>query len=88
MKFGSPNQFDNVPLIPDNGIITKSYLRNIEASIKQRTPIAGDNVTIKVTDGGYNISVTGGSSKISNLKVITLTVCSNGMPATIQVYGP
>jgi hypothetical protein len=87
MKFGSANQFDSVPAISDNGIITKTYLRGLEGSIKQRTPIAGDNVTIKVTDGGYNISVTGGSASALNLKVITLTICSNGTPATIQVYG-
>jgi len=87
MKFGSTNQFDSVPVISDNGIITKAYLKGLEGSIKQRTPIAGDNVTIKVTDGGYNISVTGGSANISNFKIITLTVCSNGTPSTIEVYG-
>jgi len=87
MKFGSANQFDNVPTISDNGIITKAYLRGLEGSIKQRTPIAGDNVTIKVSDGGYNISVTAGGGT-TNLKIITLTVCSNGVPATIDVYAP
>ena len=53
-----------------------SLIRRIEC-IK---PIAGDGVTLTEKEDGIQIS--------TSSKLITLNVCSNGTPDTIQVYGP
>jgi hypothetical protein len=90
MRNGTGTSFVGVPILPDNGLITKKYLHDIEASVKQRTPIAGDNITIKVTDGSYVISATAGAligGGVAGFREITLTVCSNGTPGTITVLG-
>ena len=80
MKNGTGTSFVGIPILPDNGLITKAYLHDIETAVKQRTPIAGENITIKVTDGSYVISASAGV-----FREITLTVCSNGTPDTITV---
>jgi hypothetical protein len=87
MKNGTGTHFSGVPLLPDNGLITKKYLHDIEGAIKQRTPIAGDNITIKVTDGSYVISSTAGINGIAGYQEVTLNVCSNGVPDTLIVLG-
>jgi len=92
MRAGGVGAFVVVPSLESNGVITKTYLRSIEDAIRQRTPAAGANIDIKVTDGGYSISaavVTAPSSANNTIpfKEITLTVCDNGKPATIIVYG-
>jgi hypothetical protein len=90
MRNGTGTAFVKVPLLPDNGLITKAYLHDMEAAVKQRTPIAGDNITIKVTDGSYVVSATAGAlvgGGVAGFREITLTVCSNGTPATITVLG-
>jgi hypothetical protein len=89
MRSGTGTSFVKVPVLADNGLITKNYLHDIEAAVKQRTPIAGDNITIKVTDGSYVISATAGAlvGIGGGYREITLTVCSNGTPATITVLG-
>ena len=81
MRNGGIGAFSVVPTLEDNGVITKKYLRDLEAAIKQRTPVAGANIDIKVTDGGYALSATAGFTEFA------LTVCSNGEPATIIVLG-
>jgi hypothetical protein len=86
MRSGTGTSFVKVPVLADNGIITKTYLHDMEAAVKQRTPIAGDNIIIKVTDGSYVISATAGAGG-GGYREITLTVCSNGTPATITVLG-
>ena len=68
MRNGTGTSFVKAPTLADNGLITKAYLRDMEAAVKQRTPIAGDNITIKVTDGGYLISSTA-TTNISNVFV-------------------
>jgi hypothetical protein len=89
MRNGTGTAFVKVPLLPDNGLITKAYLHDMEAAVKQRTPIAGDNIIIKVTDGSYVISATAGANVGvgGGFREITLTVCSNGTPGTITVLG-
>jgi hypothetical protein len=79
MRNGTGTSFVGVPILADNGLITKAYLHDIETAIKQRTPIAGDNINIKVTDGSYIISAVA--------REIALTACSNGTPYTITVFG-
>ena len=93
MRNGTGTSFVKVPVLSENGLITKTYLHDMEAAIRQRTPIAGENIIIKATDGSFVISATGGigassgSGGIGDFKEITLTVCSNGTPATITVLG-
>jgi len=90
MKNGTGTSFVGVPILADNGLITKTYLHDMETAVKQRTPIAGDNITIKVTDGSYVISATAGANVgggVAGFREITLTVCSNGTPDTITVLG-
>jgi len=88
MRNGTGTSFVKVPVLAENGLITKTYLHDMEAAIRQRTPIAGENIIIKATDGSFIISATGGlSAGVNGFNEITLTVCSNGTPATITVLG-
>jgi len=90
MRSGTGSSFSKVPVLADNGLITKTYLHDLEAAVKQRTPVAGANIDIKVTDGSYVISATAGAlvgGGVAGFTEITLTVCSNGTPATITVLG-
>jgi hypothetical protein len=90
MRSGTGSSFSKVPVLADNGIITKTYLRDLEAAVRQRTPVAGANIDIKVTDGSYVISATAGAlvgGGVAGFREITLTVCSNGTPSTITVLG-
>lgn len=90
MRSGTGSSFSKVPVLADNGLITKTYLHDLEAAVKQRTPIAGANIDIKVTDGSFVISATAGAlvgGGVAGFSEITLTVCSNGTPSTITVLG-
>jgi hypothetical protein len=90
MRSGTGSSFSKVPVLADNGIITKTYLHDLEAAVRQRTPVAGANIDIKVTDGSFVISATAGAlagGGVAGFREITLTVCSNGTPATITVLG-
>jgi len=55
-----------------------SLIRRIECT----KPIAGDGVVLTEKEDGIQIAVS------ASFNVVTLNVCSNGTPATIQVYGP
>jgi len=93
MRSGTGSSFSKVPVLADNGIITKTYLHDLEAAVKQRTPVAGANIDIKVTDGSFvisataGISITGGGGVPEGFTAVTLTVCSNGTPAQLIVLG-
>jgi hypothetical protein len=90
MRSGTGSSFSKVPVLADNGLITKTYLHDLEAAVKQRTPVAGANIDIRVTDGSYVISATAGAlvgGGVAGFREITLTVCSNGTPSTITVLG-
>jgi hypothetical protein len=88
MRNGGVGSFFVAPTIADNGVITKKYLRDLEAAVRQRTPVAGANIDIRVTDGSFVISATAGQSiGGGGYRDITLTVCSNGTPDTITVLG-
>jgi hypothetical protein len=93
MRSGTGSSFSKVPALADNGIITKTYLHDLEAAVRQRTPVAGANIDIKVTDGSFVISATAGINIAAGggvpegFTVVTLTVCSNGTPAEIIVLG-
>jgi hypothetical protein len=92
MRNGGVGAFVVAPTIADNGIITKKYLRDLEAAVRQRTPVAGANIDIKVTDGSFVISATPGinigvGGVPEGFTSVTLTVCSNGTPAQLIVLG-
>jgi len=93
MRSGTGSSFSKVPVLADNGIITKTYLHDLEASVRQRTPVAGANIDIKVTDGSFvisataGISIAGGGGVPEGFTAVTLTVCSNGTPAQLIVLG-
>ena len=90
MRSGTGSSFSKVPVLADNGLITKTYLHDLEAAVRQRTPVAGANIDIKVTDGSFVISATAGINAGGiggGFREITLTVCSNGTPATLTVLG-
>lgn len=92
MRGGGSGSFTKVPVLPDTGFITKKYLHDLEATVRQRTPVAGANIDIKVTDGSYVISSIGdisgaGGVAPEGFTVVTLAVCSNGTPAEILVLG-
>ena len=90
MRSGTGSSFSKVPVLADNGLITKTYLHDMEAAVKQRTPVAGANIDIRVTDGSFVISATAGAlvgGGVAGFREITLTVCSNGTPSTITVLG-
>lgn len=57
-----------------------SLIRRIECT----KPLAGSNITIVQRPDGIQINSSGGGGG----KTITLNVCSNGVPATIQVLAP
>lgn len=63
-----------------------SIIRRIECT----KPIAGDGITLTEKEDGIQIAVSGGigGGGGGGLRTITLNVCSNGTPATIEVYGP
>jgi len=92
MRGGGTGSFTKVPVLPDTGLITKSYLRDLEAAVRQRTPVAGANIDIKVTDGSFIMSATGnisgaGGGLPEGFTAVTITVCSNGTPAQLIVLG-
>ena len=57
------------------------FFNSLINRIECTKPTAGTSVTISEEDDGFKISVAGSST-------ITLNVCSNGVPATIEVYAP
>lgn len=92
MRNGGSGSFVVAPTLADNGVITKKYLRGLEDAVRQRTPVAGANIDIKVTDGSFVISSTPGISILGGgvpegFTSVTLTVCSNGTPAQLIVLG-
>ena len=97
MRNGGSGSFVVAPTLADNGVITKKYLRDLEGAVRQRTPVAGANIDIKVTDGSFVISATAGISIVGGggggggvpqgFTAVTLTVCFNGTPAQLIVLG-
>ena len=64
-------------------ILTKSFFNKLIRRIECTKPLAGSGITIKQEENGILIS--GGGSV--GFETITLNVCSNGVPDTIQVLG-
>jgi len=73
-------------MLPDKDLkLSGSHFRKVVRRIESIVPIAGDGITVEAVDGGHKITAV---SQTPNLNIITLNVCSNGTPSTIQVYGP
>ena len=71
-------------MLPDSAMaLSGSEFRKIVRRIESIVPLAGDNITVTPKDGGYEIS-----AELPSLNIITLNVCSNGAPSTVEVYGP
>jgi len=73
-----------VPKHEAKKVLTSKYLENLELSVKDRTPLAGTNIAVLAVEGGAIISVTG---TLGGGTPIELTVCSNGTPTVITVFG-
>jgi len=84
MKGGDKNAVKPVPLHTAGKVLTAKYLEELETSVRSRTPLKGANIDILYVDGGSIISVTGA---LGGGVPIELTVCSNGTPSVITVFG-
>lgn len=71
-------------MLPDKEMkLSGEHFRKVVRRIESIVPLAGDNITVTPKDGGHEIS-----AELPSLNIITLNVCSNGVPSTIDVYGP
>ena len=61
----------------------REFFNKIIRRIESTKPTAGDNITITQEVNGFRISSTGG-----DYNVVTLNVCSNGVPDTLLVLSP
>jgi hypothetical protein len=72
--------------------IHAEHFRKVVRRIEAIKPLAGDNISIRETEDGIEISSTGtaggtGTGVPAGFSVIELHVCRNGAPGTIQVLG-
>ena len=80
-------QEPRLQMLPDNAMaLSGSQFRKIVRRIESIVPLAGKGITVTPKDGGYLIASTVTAGNTGN--IITLNVCSNGSPSTIEVYGP
>jgi hypothetical protein len=71
-------------MLPDKDIkLSGEHFRKVVRRIESIVPLAGNGITVEPKDGGYEIT-----ANAPLLNVVTLNVCSNGQPATLEVYGP
>lgn len=79
-------QEPRLQMLPDRDMaLSGSQFRRIVRRIESIVPLAGDRITVTPKEGGYEITA---DVQAPELAIITLNVCLNGEPATIQVYGP
>jgi hypothetical protein len=78
-----------IPELQGTSILTKSFFNKLIRRIECTKPLAGSGITIKEQENGFEISGgSGGSGTTFSAVTFELNVCSNGVPATIIVYGP
>ena len=71
-------------MLPDKDLkLTGSHFRRVVRRIESIVPIAGARIKVEPVDGGHLIT-----ADPPELNIITLNVCSNGVPDTVDVYGP
>lgn len=74
-------QEPRLQMLPDSNMkLTGAHFRRVVRRIESIVPLAGKYIKVVPKEGGYEIS--------SSLNIITLNVCANGVPDTIDVYGP
>ena len=56
------------------------FFNSLINRIECTKPTAGTSISIKEEDDGFKVSL--------SASVVTLNVCSNGVPDTIDVYAP
>ena len=79
-------QEPRLQMLPDKAMaLSGSQFRKIVRRIESIVPLAGKRITVTPKDGGYEITA---DVQAPALEIITLNVCSNGSPSTIEVYGP
>jgi hypothetical protein len=66
-------------------ILTKEFFNKLIRRIECTKPLAGSGITISEKENGFEIS--GGGGGVATYSVITLNVCSNGIPVEIFVLG-
>lgn len=76
MKEGRLNE------LPGRSRLALGFFNSLIRRIECTKPLAGDNITIKQEDDGIVIN------SVFTPNVVTLNVCSNGVPATLAVYAP
>jgi len=75
-----------IDMLPDKDMkLTGEHFRKVVRRIESIVPIAGDRITVEPIDSGYKISA---DLQTPSLRIITLNVCNNGSPGTIDVYAP
>jgi hypothetical protein len=65
--------------------LTLGFFNRLIRRIECTKPLAGSGISIKEDDNGFTLSTSGGD--ISGAQRVTLNVCSNGVPASIIVFG-
>ena len=79
-------QEPRLEMLPDKDLkLTGSHFRKVVRRIESSVPLAGKGIKVEPKSGGYEITA---DEQVPSLKIITLNVCSNGSPSTLQVYGP
>ena len=63
--------------------LAREFFNRLIRRIESTKPTAGANITITQEDNGFKISGSGG-----DYNVVTLNVCSNGVPDTLLVLSP
>lgn len=71
----------SVPKHEDGNVLRASYLHELEDSVKARTPLAGDGISIVRTSLGSTIKI----SNATTCQILDFNVCSNGTPDKIAV---
>lgn len=60
-------------------ILTKSFFNKLIRRIECTKPLAGSGITISEKENGFEVS-------FENYTVVTLNVCSNGLPDELVVF--
>jgi len=68
--------------LPGSSRLALGFFNSLIRRIECTKPLAGNNITIKQEDDGIVIN------SVFTPNVVTLNVCSNGVPTTILVYSP
>ena len=69
----------SVPIHEDGSVLRAKYLHDLEGSVKARTPLAGDGISVVRTDGGSTIKI----ANAATCQILEFNVCSNGTPDKI-----